>query len=77
MSPLHSQGSPTPSAGTKSEVAHSWAHRLQACIFSKIGNLFFAGKVVFFFVVNTCRKKSSHRVQSAECRVRTRLFRRM
>ena len=42
MSPLHSQGSPTPSAGTKSEPAHRWARCLHACILSKISNFFFA-----------------------------------
>ena len=63
-SPLHSRGSPTRSAGKKSEVAHRWAHCLQACIFSKIGNCFFAVRSCNFFIfaVNACRKKSSHRV---------------
>ena len=55
-SAVHSWGSPTPSAGTKSEAAHRWAHRLQACIFSKIGNFFFAVRPCNFFVVNVCRK---------------------
>ena len=63
MSPLHSRGSPTPSVGEKSEKAHRWAHCLQACIFSKIGNCFFAVRSCNFFIfaVNTCRKKLSHR----------------
>ena len=63
MSPLHSRGSPMPSAGTKSEVAHRWAHRLHSYIFSKIGNCFFAVRscIFFIFAVNTCRKKLSHR----------------
>ena len=47
--PLHSRGSPTPSAGRKSEVARRWAHRLQACIFSKIDNFFFAVRPCNFF----------------------------
>ena len=63
-SPLHSRGSPTPSTGKESEVAHRWAHRLQACIFSKIGNCFFAVRSCNFFIfaVNGYRKKLSHRV---------------
>ena len=58
-------GSPTPSAGTESEVAHRWAHRLQACIFSKLGNFFVAVRSCHFssiFAVNACRKKLSHHV---------------
>ena len=35
--------------GQKSEVAHRWAHCLQACIFSKIGNCFFAVRSCNFF----------------------------
>ena len=62
MSPLHSPGSPTPSAGTKSEVAHRWAHRVQACVFSKIGNFLFVESCVIFSAVNTCTKKSSSHV---------------
>ena len=62
-SPLHSRRSQTPSAATKSEVAHRWAHRLQACIFSKIGKFFLQqGRVILIFVVNAWGKKSSHRV---------------
>ena len=66
MPPLHSRGSPTPSTETKSEVAHGWAHCLQACIVGKIGNFFFAVKSCNFFIfaVKACRRKSSHRVIS-------------
>ena len=39
----------TSERGTKSEVAHKWAHWLHACIFSTIGNFFLCGKIVFFF----------------------------
>ena len=48
----------------KAERAHRWAHRLQACIFSRIGNCFFAVRSCNFFIfaVSACRKKSSHRV---------------
>ena len=31
--------------GTKSAVAHTWAHWLHACIFSKIGNFVLCGRV--------------------------------
>ena len=46
MSPLHSGGSPKPSAGTKFQMAHRRALRLQASIFRKIGNI--------LFVVRSC-----------------------
>ena len=48
--------------GAESEVAQRWAHCLQACIFSKIGNSSFVVRSCNFliFVVNACRKKSSH-----------------
>ena len=55
-SPLRSRGArrgrrccvtpPFSGAGTKSEVAHNWAHHLQACIFTKIGRFFLWGKRV-------------------------------
>ena len=52
------------SGGGKSEVAYGWAHHLQACIFSKIGNCFFAVRSCNFFIfaVNVRRKKALHRV---------------
>ena len=41
----------------------TWAHRLQACNLSKIGNLFLAVRSCnFIFFVNACREKKSHRV---------------
>ena len=58
-------GVPTASErGAASEVAHKWAHCLRACVFSKIGNSFFAVRscIFFIFTVNGCRKKLSHRI---------------
>ena len=46
----------TPKRGTKSEVAHRWVHRLHACIFSKNGNFFLCGKVVYFFEAKAGKK---------------------
>ena len=58
-------GVPTTSErGAESEVAQRWAHCLRACIFSKIGNSFFVVRscIFYVFVVNACRKKTSHLV---------------
>ena len=50
--------------GAALEVAHTWVPCLHACIFSTIGNSFFAVRSCNFYIfaVNACRKKSSHRV---------------
>ena len=58
-------GVPTASErGAESEVAQRWAHCLQACIVSKIGNSSFVVRSCnsLIFVANACRKKLSHRV---------------
>ena len=48
MSPLHSPGSPKPSAGKKFQMAHRQALRLHASFFRQIGN--------FFCVVRSCNQ---------------------
>ena len=48
--------------GTKSAVAHTWADWLHACMFSKIGDFFFAVRFCnFCFAVNAC-KQNCHAV---------------
>ena len=49
------RGPQRPNVQTKLEVAQGWAHRLQTCIFSKIGNFFFAVRSCnLFFAGNVC-----------------------